>query len=149
MAAVKGLIHRTIDVCYLDVYPEEAVKFFRNWHCDDRILKDVEEGHTIVLEKENRIIGTGTIVENHIKTLFIEPALQSRGLGRLIMHELEQKAVALGVDVVVLDASIPSKKFYDSLDYVTMEEAHLNMENNERLDFYKMQKALVKQKPSS
>jgi hypothetical protein len=45
--------------------------------------------------------------------------------------------------VVILDASIPSKRFYDSLGYVTLEETFLEVENNKRPDFYKMQKSLV------
>ncbi len=59
---VRGLIQNTIDVCYSDVYSKEAVLFFKDWHCDDNVLKDANEGHTIVLERVSRIIGTGTII---------------------------------------------------------------------------------------
>lgn len=36
---VKSLIYRTIDVCYRPVYNEESVNFFKEWHCDEKILK--------------------------------------------------------------------------------------------------------------
>lgn len=58
------------------------------------------------------------------------------------MHTLEGKATLLGIDVVILDASIPSKKFYDYLGYVTLEEAFLEVENNQKLFFYRMEKSL-------
>jgi GNAT superfamily N-acetyltransferase len=140
---IKKLIHHTIDMCYSNAYPREAIKFFKDWHCDDRILKQSKEGYTIVLEKNNQIIGTGTIVDNHIMRVFVEPAFQKQGFGKLIMRKLEEKAVSLGIDVVILDASLPSKKFYDLLGYKTLEKTFIPVENGERLDFYKMEKILT------
>ena len=53
--AIRGLIQNTIDVCYSDVYSKEAVRFFKDWHCDENVLKDAKKGYTIVLEKDGRI----------------------------------------------------------------------------------------------
>ncbi|MHC4463088.1 MAG: GNAT family N-acetyltransferase [Planctomycetota bacterium] len=143
LTAVKHLIHNTIDNCYTETYPKEAVQFFKDWHCDERILEDANKGHTIVLEKNSQIIGTGTILEDEIKRVFVEAKLQKQGLGKLIMRKLEEKAASLGIDVIKLDASIPSKKFYDSLGYVTLEETFLEVENGKRLYHYKMEKSLT------
>jgi len=139
---VKSLIQKTIDACYSDVYCKEAVRFFKDWHCDDRILNEAKEAYTVVLEKNRQIIATGTIVGDEIRRVFIEPAFQKQGFGRVIMRKLEAKAFELGVHLVKLDASIPSKRFYDSLGYVTPQETFLELENHKRLDFYKMQKTL-------
>ncbi len=141
---IKGLIRRTIELCYCNAYPEEAIRFFKEWHCADRILKDAKEGYTIVLEKDNQIIGTGTIVDNHITRVFVDLAFQRQGFGKVIMRKLEERANSLGIGAVILDASIPSKKFYDSLGYRTLEEAFIPIENGKRLDFYKMEKVLIK-----
>lgn len=143
LAAVKGLVDRTIDICYTGIYCTEAVKFFKQWHHDDKILKNATEGYTIILEQGGRIIGTGTFVGNEIVRVFVDPASQKRGFGKLIMQKLEEKALSEGVNIVKLDASLPSKKFYDLLGYVTLEETFLEVENNERLDYYKMQKTLI------
>jgi GNAT superfamily N-acetyltransferase len=144
LAVVKHLIHNTIDNCYTETYRKEAVQFFKQWHCDERILEDANKGYTIVLDKNSQIIGTGTILEDEIRRVFVEAKLQKQGLGKLIMRKLEEKAASLGFDVIKLDASIPSKEFYDSLGYVTLEETFLEVENNKRLDFYKMEKALMR-----
>ncbi len=52
LSTVRGLIQNTIDVCYSDVYPKEAVRFFKDWHCDEKILKDDIVG--AVVEKAGR-----------------------------------------------------------------------------------------------
>lgn len=144
LGTVRDLIRDTVDVCYSDIYPEEAVRFFKDWHCDGNILKDAKEGYTIVLEKDGRIIGTGTIVGDEIRRVFVEPVFQKHGFGRLLMQKLEKRALSVDISVVELAASLPSKEFYDSLGYVTLEKTFLEVENGKRLDYYKMQKPLRK-----
>lgn len=143
LAAVKDLVDKTIDICYTGVYCDEAVQFFKGWHHDEKILKNAEDGYTIILEQNGRIAGTGTLVGDEIARVFVLPASQQYGYGKLIMQKLEEKALAEGVNVVRLDASIPSKKFYDLLGYLTLEETFLVVENNKKLDYYKMQKKLT------
>ena len=143
LGVIKRLIYHTIDICYSDVYPKEAVQFFKDWHCDKSILKGANEGRTIVLEKNNQIIGTGTIVNDEVVRVFVEPEYQNLGFGKIIMRNLEAKALSQGISIVKLDASLPSKKFYDSLGYSTLQETFLEVENGKRLDYYKMEKSLT------
>ena len=143
LAAVKELIYNTIDTCYSTDYPKEAVKFFKEYHCDKNIIKGAATGWTIVVEENNRIIGTGTVVDDHIMRVFVNPGFQKRGLGKLIMNKLEEKAISTGFRAVKLDASLPSKKFYDSLGYATSEATYLDVENGKKLNYYKMSKVLT------
>ena len=142
--AVKSLVHRTITTCYPGHYCMEAVRFFANYHSNEAILRDALDGCTLVLDKAGRIFTTGTLVDDEIKRVFIEPGLQRHGLGRLIMQRLEEQAATLGIDTIRLDASLPAKPFYDSLGYVTTEAAFLKVENGRRLDFFRMQKTMEK-----
>lgn len=144
LAVIKSLVYKTIDVCYSDVYSKEAVRFFKDWHCDENVLQDAKDGHTIILEKNSRIIGTGTFVGNEIKRVFVEPAFQKHGFGNILMQKLEGKAVSASIDIVKLDATLLSNKFYDSLGYVTLKKTFLEIDNGKKLDYYKMEKSLVK-----
>jgi GNAT superfamily N-acetyltransferase len=143
LADVRTLIYKTIDTCYPDYYCVEAVEFFKDWHNDQKILKNAKEGYTLVIEKDSQIIGTGTIADDEIMRVFVDPVFQKQGLGKIIMRELERRAVSAGAGVVKLDASLPSKKFYELLGYVVLEETFVELENNKRLDYYKMEKALA------
>ncbi len=143
LRAIKKLIHSTINTCYSGVYPREVIKYFYDYHNDGNILKEAKEGYTIVLIRNNRIIGTGTIVGNHILRVFVHPKFQNRDLGKLIMQKLETKATLNKIKAIKLDASLPSKKFYDSLGY-TSTKTFLKVENGKRLNYYKMKKVLKK-----
>lgn len=142
LAAVRSLVHRAITTCYPGHYCPEAVRFFVNYHEGEAILRDAETGCTIVLDKGGRLLGTGTLVDDEIKRVFVAPAFQKQGLGRRILQHLEELATLQGARIVKLDASLPSKMFYDRLGYVTTEAAFLPVENGRRLDFFKMQKTL-------
>jgi len=144
LAEVRDLVCETIDVCYSNVYCAEAVKFFKDWHHNEKILQNAGDGFTIVLEQNGRIVGTGTIITEEIVRVFINPEFQKCGFGKLIMQKLEEKALSAGINIVKLDASLPSKKFYDLLGYATLKHTFLEVENNKRLDYYKMQKTLTK-----
>jgi putative acetyltransferase len=142
LSAVKELIYNTIDVCYLADYPTQAIQYFKQYHSDENILKGAADGWTIVLEKDNRIVATGTIVDDHIMRVFVDPEFQKQGFGKLVMNNLEEKAFSTGICKVSLDASLPSKKFYDSLGYTTCEKTYVEVDNGEKLHYYKMDKAL-------
>jgi GNAT superfamily N-acetyltransferase len=139
---VKRLIHSTIDACYPPVYPSEAVSFFKEYHSDEAIAKRAGQGRTVVLEWHGRIVGTGTLLNDHIAAVFVEPSLQGKGFGRRIMAHLEAEACSAGLSAVILDASLPSKLFYDSLAYSTVEEASRPVANGQSLRFYRMRKPL-------
>ncbi len=142
LPALKALVHKTITACYPGHYCVEAVRFFLDYHNEEAILRDAQKGRTIVLDKAGRILGTGTIVGDEIKRVFVDPTLQKQGVGRRIMQQLEETAARQGAAAVKLDASLPSRAFYDRLGYVTVEPAFLPVGNGRRLDFFKMQKAL-------
>ena len=142
LAALKALVHKTITACYPGRYGVEAVRFFVDYHNEEAILRDAEKGRTIVLDKAGRILGTGTLVGDEIKRVFVDPTFQKQSFGRRIMQKLEETAARHGTAAVKLDASLPSHAFYDRLGYVTVQPAFLPVENGQRLDFFKMQKTL-------
>ncbi len=141
--SLKSMIHRTIARCYPGHYCTEAVRFFMNYHDEAAIRRDAWAGCTIVLDSAGRVIGTGTLVGDEIKRVFVEPLSQRRGAGRRIMEYLEETARLLEVATVRLDASLPAKGFYDALGYATVEKTFLPLENGRRLDYFKMQRSLL------
>ena len=139
---LESMIHRTIAVCYPGYYGAEAVRFFMNYHDEQAIRQDARAGCTVVLDRAGRAIGTGTLVGDEIKRVFVDPMAQRQGVGRRIMQYLEARARSSGVATVRLDASLPSMAFYENLGYAIVEKTFLPLENGERLEFFKMQRRL-------
>ncbi|MBN1457325.1 MAG: GNAT family N-acetyltransferase [Sedimentisphaerales bacterium] len=135
------LIWDTIDVCYRPVYSDEAITHWEDEHNETEILKDASEGIILIVELEDKIIGTGTLLAERIKRVYVDPALQGRGLGKMIMAELEKRAGDNGLKEIRLYASVPAKKFYDAIGYNTYSESFLEVKGK-RLNYYNMDKEL-------
>jgi GNAT superfamily N-acetyltransferase len=140
--AVWELVNHTIDACYQGVYPPEAVAAFIRFNTVEQIIADAGQGSTLVIDHEGTIIGTGTLVGNYIKRVFVEPGFQGMGLGRLIMEILEEEAKAQGQKSATLSASLPSKIFYEDIGYIILGERSIPVENNEILAYFEMEKYL-------
>jgi len=140
LETMKRLIYKTIEVYYSDVYPEEAIEYFKDYHSEEHILSDARDGYTIILECDGKIIGTGTLLGTNIRRVFIDPSYQHKGFGKSVMYKLEKRALAKGINILDLSASLVSKRFYDSLGYVTQKEDYIPVRNNQKLNYYAMVK---------
>jgi ribosomal protein S18 acetylase RimI-like enzyme len=142
---VFNLIQNTIDTSYNGVYPKEAIDFFKNHHSKDNILKDAAAGYTIVAETRGKIFGTGTILDTNIRRIFVSPTHQHKGIGKLLMQELLNKAQSQNISIVDLDASLSSLRFWESLGFMIQREEFIPVANNQRLGYYKMVRTIRKE----
>ncbi|MDD4370183.1 MAG: GNAT family N-acetyltransferase [Anaerostipes sp.] len=72
----------------------------------------------------NELIGTGSINDNHITRVYVNPKYQKQGYGSFIMQTLENE-IALSFNDVHLDASLPASHMYENgvrLVYEVMEK---------------------------
>lgn len=145
LVTVQELVDEGIEFSYTCVYSEEAVKFFKKYHCAENILKDAEKGFTVILEFAGCAVATGTLLGNNIRRVFVKPSHQRQGLGKKIMRHLEKQAVKKGSSAVVLQSSINAKGFYDGLGYETLKKTFIDLDNNQRLDYFEMAKKVVMQ----
>lgn len=60
------------------------------------IEADIAQGRVRVLKDGDRIVGTGTLVENRITRVFVAPAEQDKGIGTRIMDALKKEAARWG-----------------------------------------------------
>ena len=147
LESIRKLIHHTIDVSYSPVYPPRALQFFKDFHTEDKIIERHQKGDIFVMEKDGKIIGTGSIVDDEIFGVFVIPAFQHQGYGKSIMQELENRAFMNGISEVSLGISLPSRRFYESLGYKIIEYRTIDVGEGQRLDYWEAKKALVGGEP--
>ena len=142
LQSVYELVQKTIQVSYADVYPPEAIEFFKNYHNQDDILKDAVSGYSIVAESDGLILGTGTLLEMNVRRVYIDPQHQHRGIGQLIVKKLEQKAKSERLEKLDLSASLKSRRFWEAMGFVFVAEYFIPVANDKKLIYYEMAKTL-------
>lgn len=139
--AVVALIHHVVETSYKYVYPADALKLYKEFHSRDNILNDAENGYCVVAEHGGRIMGTGTLLEDGIRRVYIDPSYQKSGIGKQIYNTLEKKALQIGLSHLGLGASIIAREFWESVGFVFEEEIDIPA-GDEQLKFYMMSKTL-------
>ena len=140
---VHRIAHETISFIYPRYYPRGAVDFFLNHHHPEAIRRDIEKGLVYLATDENDVpVGTVTLRENEILRLFVLPALQGKGCGKMLLDFAEGK-VAQQFDTVIVDASFAAKALYLKRGYKETEYHQIKTQNGDYLCYDVMQKPSI------
>lgn len=137
------MVQNVIGNSYPKVYPQEAVRYFKEHHTKEDILNDASSGYTIIADYRGEILGTGTLLDTNVRRVYINPLHQHKGIGRLIVAELEKKALKQKIVTLDLSASLLSKRFWESCGYRVDGEEFIPLENNQSLHYYTMVKTII------
>lgn len=140
---VYELVQETIKEVYPKYYLKEIVDMFCEFHSEENILKDIEAGNTYILWDAGKIVGTGTMKENHITRVYVLPGFQKRGYGTFIMGQLEEK-IRERYEFAEIDASLPACRLYAKFGYETVDHGILECENGVIQVYEIMKKKLQK-----
>ena len=93
------------------------------------VLSDIRENIVLVMEKNNKIIGTVRLIKKdeesyYLKKFAILPEYQGRGLGTILFTEAEKRAAEKNCNKIFLHSSTEEEhlvKFYDRLGFECIE----------------------------
>jgi len=140
---ISSITCATINHVYPRYYPSGAVDFFLAHHSGEHIAADIASGNVyLALDECDTPVGTVTISGNEICRLFVLPAHQKRGIGRMLMEHAE-KTISMRYDCVVLDASLPAKAIYLKMGYLPTEYHCIATGNGDFLCYDVMEKQLI------
>ena len=139
---VYELVHRTIDISYPPDYSARVIELFKEFHSRENILEDTKSGCTLVALHEGEIVGTGTLLDAHIRRVFVNPSFQGRGIGTLIANELEKIASSNNETALNLAAALGSRNFWESCGFTVQEEIFAPARKDIVIHYYTMEKPL-------
>jgi GNAT superfamily N-acetyltransferase len=139
---VCELVRETIDTSYAAVYPPRVIEFFHQYHERAVVISDAASGHTVVVHSGGKLVATGTRAGTTIRRVFVRADRQRRGIGQMVMAELETAALAAGIERLDLSASLPAKELYLRLGYEVVSEEDYEVSPGQHLEYYEMAKEL-------
>lgn len=110
-----------------------------------------EDGYSALMEKpfylgwlNGEPVATGMLdlANNEVGALFVLPAFTGRGYGKAMLDHLEQVALELAIEEVVLDATLNAASFYRACGYVGDEQAIYHSPSGLQLACIPMKKQL-------
>jgi len=142
LSSLHTMICNTIDASYSGIYPVRAVEYFKEYHSKDKILERSQAGVILIMERAGSIVATGSLVGNEILGVFVRTDSQGLGCGKRIMSELEKRAKAQGIPEIILNVSLPSRRFYEKLEYEILPECSYDVGEGQYLNYWPGRKTL-------
>lgn len=102
----------------------------------------LNKNHTLVIEKNNHIVGFGNVGETgYLDRLFVDKNYLRQGIASTLVEQLEKYARMKGIVFMNTSASITSKPFFESQGYIVLEEQIVERKGV-RIKRYLMEKKL-------
>src|SRR4029077_12209210 len=111
------LIRRTVRLSNARDYAAPVVELIAANYAPDKVAQRLGEAGVFVRVEGNRIVGTIGLESDRLRSLFVEPGLQGKGVGARLVAHLEAHARQAGVAELQLSSSITARRFYERLGY--------------------------------
>ncbi len=123
-------------------YPADVIARVASNFTPDAVLQLLTRRTVLVALQDQWIVATAALDANVVRSVFVNPALQGQGIGRLLMLEIERLAREAGVSVLSVPSSLTAEPFYTKLGFQTVRDVY---HGNERT--LVMEKALSSRHP--
>jgi GNAT superfamily N-acetyltransferase len=136
------MIQRTVRISQKPVYPPELIEIFCHNYDFERFRVRAQEVEFFVSldTAAKKVIGIIGLEDNELKTFFVDPDYQGKGIGRLLYNKLEQVARGRKIEKLILFSSPLGEPVYlkfgfhkiktviNSLEGIEFEDAYMEKE---------------------
>lgn len=119
---VSALIRNTVREINSKDYSKEIIEKMCTRFSEENIINRSFNRKMILMIENEKVIGTASLKDNIILSVFVAVNVQGKGIGTKLMRYLEKDASEKGFKKVSLPSSITSVSFYDRLGYKIIEE---------------------------
>jgi citrate lyase synthetase len=109
----------------LDV-DKKSKEFVKSKNTPKELIKKAKATKLILAWRKGKIIGCGGLKKNKIRTMFIEPKYQGKGIGKIIYNKLEKMAVKNKENKLFTCSSPNAIKFYKKLGFKKIKKDKFN-----------------------
>lgn len=126
LASMRRLYADTVSqVCSADYSQDQIAVWIRTADDQNRWLGVIRLQKVIIAERNNKILGFGTLRDhNYIDFFYISGDHQRKGIASLILEQLELHARQSGTRTITCDVSITARGFFEKNGYVVIREQH-------------------------
>lgn len=138
------MIQKTIMISQKSIYPDELREKFVHKYDLENFKKRVKEITYFVAvdEDANKVLGIIGLKDNELRTFFVDPDYQGKGIGRMLYNKLEQTARERGITKVVLFGSPLGEPAYIKFGFKKIKTVEKEHEGIKFLDAF-MEKTLT------
>ena len=105
-------------------YPADIIQRVELSFSPSAVRKLIGRRKVFVAEIAGRIAGTASLDGGVVRTVFVDPDLQGRGIGRRLMDEIEHAAREVGITTLAVPSSVTAEAFYARLGFTAIRDSY-------------------------
>lgn len=98
-------------------YSSEIINQVGQSFSPQAILRMLTQRQVFVATLGSHVVATASLDHDVVRSVFVEPAYQGRGIGRQLMTRIQAIAIAGGLNELRVPSSITAEGFYASLGF--------------------------------
>ena len=109
-------------------YPSSVIERVEQNFSPDAVRKLIGKRRAFVAVMGQRTVGTASLDGGWVRTVFVEPGVQGRGVGRLLMGEVERAAREAGLVTLSVPSTVTAESFYAKLGFKVVGDSYYGEE---------------------
>ncbi|AEF24007.1 MULTISPECIES: GNAT family N-acetyltransferase [Pseudomonas] len=127
--AISRVIVQTLRLSNAADYPPQVIERVAANFDAAGVRGLLESRQVFVALDDERVVATASLAGDVVRSVFVLPEMQGRGVGKALMRYIEGVARAAGVQLLRVPASLTAVPFYAALGYTVIREV---VEGDER-----------------
>ncbi|WP_024681525.1 GNAT family N-acetyltransferase [Pseudomonas syringae] len=115
--AISALVVTTLRESNAQDYSPDIIRQVQQSFSPSAILHFLTCRQVYVASVDDDVVATASLDQDTVRSVFVDPAHQGRGMGRRLMATLEAIAARNGVELLRVPSSITAEGFYLSLGF--------------------------------
>lgn len=105
-------------------YPQHVIKRVEQSFGPGKVKQLIDRRKVFVAVVGPRVVGTASLEGRVVRTVFVAPDVQRRGVGTLLMAEVGRTARAAGVETLAVPSSVTAEPFYAKLGFTAVRDSY-------------------------
>jgi N-acetylglutamate synthase-like GNAT family acetyltransferase len=139
---LSRLIIRNLELVNIHDYSGEVINALIRTYSPEIISHMAKNTYTIVCVDGENIVGTALLEGDQVRNVFVDVEMHGKGIGRLLMTEIEARALENQLPRLWLHSGITGEGFYYKLGYKSIATVELDL-NGVPLSVIEMEKELA------
>ena len=114
---ISAVILRTLRETNAKDYAREIIERIERSFSPSAVLELIGKRTVFVAAIGSRVIGTASLDGSVVRTVFVSPDVQTRGVGKLLMAEVERTARVRNILRLAVPSSLSAETFYVQLGF--------------------------------
>ncbi|QQO37898.1 GNAT family N-acetyltransferase [Bradyrhizobium diazoefficiens] len=127
-ADVSAVILRALRETNAKGYTDEIIERIERSFSPDAVRALIGKRTVFVAAVGSRVVATASLDGSVVRTVFVAPDVQARGIGKLLMAEIERTARERKIPSLTVPSSVTAEAFYARLGFNAVHDSYFGDE---------------------